>query len=67
MRLKLATAQDVCRELARLYRLARAGEVEVADASKLAHILQILSRVMETGDLERRIEALEDSRNEASA
>lgn len=59
LRLKLASAGDVARELARLYRQARAGQMEVQDASRLANILQILARVLETSDLEARIEALE--------
>lgn len=59
LRLKLATADDVRRELARLYREARADRVPVADASRLANILQILGRVIEQSDLEARICALE--------
>lgn len=63
LRLPLATADDVRRELAKLYREARAGRVEVQDASRLANILQILARCIETGDLEQRIETLEGKRN----
>ena len=59
LRLKLATAADVRRELARLYREARAERVPVADASRLANILQILGRVIETSDIEQRLTALE--------
>ncbi len=59
LRLKLATAEDVRRELAKLYREARADRVPVADASRLANILQILGRVIETSDLEQRMTALE--------
>jgi len=56
---RLDTAIRVRRELARLYSEARAGAVDVADASKLANILQILGRMIEAGDLEERISALE--------
>ena len=59
IRLKLATADDVRRELARLYREGRAGQRDVGDVSRLANVLQILSRCIETGDLERRINELE--------
>lgn len=59
LRLPLASAGDVARELARLYRSAKAGQVEVQDASRLANILQILARVLETSDLEQRIVKLE--------
>ena len=64
LRLPLASAGDVARELARLYRQARAGQMEVQDASRLANILQILARVLETSDLEARIEALEAIKGE---
>ena len=47
------------RELARLYGEARAGTLAVGDASKLANVLQILGRMIETGDLEVRLEELE--------
>lgn len=59
LRLKLSSAEDICRELARLYRSAKAGQVEVQDASRMANILQILARVLETSDLEQRIIKLE--------
>ena len=64
LRLPLASAGDVARELARLYRQARAGQMEVQDSSRLANILQILARVLETSDLEARIEALEAIKGE---
>lgn len=62
LRLPLATTEDVRRELARLYREARSDRVPVADASKLASILATLGRIIEGGDLLRRVEELEDSR-----
>lgn len=46
-------------ELARLYSEARHGQLNVADASKLAHMLQILAKIIETGDLESRVAAIE--------
>jgi hypothetical protein len=59
LRLKLATADDVRRELARLYREGKSGQRDVADVSRLANVLNILSRCIEAGDLERRIGELE--------
>ena len=59
LRVPLRDQRDVARELARLYRSARAGAVPVGDASRLAHILHVLARVLETSDLEQRIEVLE--------
>lgn len=61
LRLKLTTAEDCRRELARLYREARGKRLDVADASRLANILQLLSRLIETSDLESRILALEEA------
>lgn len=59
LRLPLATANDARRELARLYREGKSGQREVQDVSRLANVLQILGRMIEAGDLEKRIEALE--------
>ncbi|TSA15028.1 MAG: hypothetical protein D4R79_02000 [Comamonadaceae bacterium] len=59
LRLKLVTADDVRRELGRIYREGKSGQRDIADVSRLANVLQILNRCIEAGDLERRIEALE--------
>lgn len=59
LRLPLATANDVRRELARLYREGKSGQREVQDVSRLANVLQILGRMIETGELEARLEVLE--------
>lgn len=58
-RAKLATPTDVTRELAKLYREARSGRINVLDASRLANMLSILSRILSDSKLETRIEALE--------
>jgi hypothetical protein len=63
----LATPADLRRELARLYRDARTGLVATADASRLAGILNIIARLIETSDLELRIERLEELGHERSA
>ncbi|QRM21103.1 hypothetical protein GBK02_15390 [Dechloromonas sp. TW-R-39-2] len=62
MRLPLKTAENVRVELARLYREGKAGKRSVADVSRLANVLQILGRMIETSDLEQRIEMLEAAR-----
>ena len=59
---RLDTVTRVRREPARLYREARAGRLDVGDASRLAHILQILGRMIEGAELEARVEALERAR-----
>lgn len=59
LRLPLRSMGDLQNELARLYRAAKAGDVPVGDASRLANILQILARLIEGKDLEARIQKLE--------
>lgn len=56
---KLDTALDVRRELARLYRAGRRGELEASDASKLASILGLILRCIEAADIEERLDRLE--------
>lgn len=60
---KLDTLQDVRREMAKVYREARSGLVDVQDATKLTWCLQAVGKVIEGSDLEKRIEILE-SKNE---
>jgi len=59
VRAKLKSIGDVSHELAKLYREARGGKLDVSDASKLAHILALLGRILEGAQLEARVEALE--------
>ena len=56
---RLDNMQRVRRELTRIYLEARDGERDVSDASKLGNMLSLLGRLIEGGDLERRLEALE--------
>lgn len=58
-RAKLGTVTDVSRELGRIYREARSGVLPVEHASKYANVLSIIARILETSDLERRLELLE--------
>ncbi|WP_157314093.1 hypothetical protein [Chitinibacter sp. GC72] len=55
----LDTVCRVKKEMAKLYRDARAGAVDVSDASKLANMLNVLARLIETSELVQRMEALE--------
>lgn len=57
--IKLATIGDIQGELARLYRQVRAGEVAPQDATRMGYLLNLLAGLIETHDLERRLEALE--------
>lgn len=63
-RCQLETMGDVRRELAKLYREARSGIIEVNDASKLTYILGTIGKVIESSDIENRIKALEESKND---
>lgn len=59
LRIPLRNADDVCRELARLYRQMKSKEISPADGTKLAYVLNLLRQAIETGELETRIAALE--------
>lgn len=59
LRIPLRSADDVCRELARLYRQMKSGAIPPADGTKLAYVLNLLRQAIETGELETRIAALE--------
>ncbi|OAP87413.1 hypothetical protein A4H96_14190 [Acidithiobacillus ferrooxidans] len=56
---RLGTAAEVRMEMARLYREARTGQMEVSDATKLAYLLTQLATLMRIDDLEQRTAALE--------
>ncbi|WP_033534335.1 hypothetical protein [Bordetella trematum] len=59
MRLPLAMADDVRKEMARLYRQMKAGQIAPSDGTKFAYVLTQLRQAIETGDLEARLLALE--------
>ena len=59
-RAKLDTISDIKREMAKLYREARSGVVDVQDATKLTWCLQAVAKVIETSDLEDRVKKLEN-------
>ncbi|WP_205854887.1 hypothetical protein [Piscinibacter defluvii] len=67
LRLPLKTIDDVKAELARLYREGKAGRRAIGDVSRLANVLGILGRLIESEDLAARIEALEDEAMRAAA
>ena len=61
-RAKLDSMQDVRREMAKVYRESRSGVVEVVDGTKLVWMLQAVGKVIESSDLEKRIEILESKK-----
>jgi hypothetical protein len=57
---KISTVNGCSIELARIYRKARRGEMDLSDAKGFAWILKTLSSMISDSDLERRLAALED-------
>ena len=53
------TGQDCRRYLASVINRVEAGELDPAKAGRLAYITNILVRVIETSDIEARLEQLE--------
>ena len=56
---RLDTVGHIVSEMGRLYRQARRGEINSADASRLASILALMRQGLEVSDLERRLSELE--------
>jgi hypothetical protein len=56
---RLHTLDSVRREMCRVYGEARRGKLDTGEASKLANVLSLIARLIEGGELERRIERLE--------
>ena len=63
----LDTAADVKRECASLCRAGRRGDIPAQDASRLANVLNLLLRVIEGADLEKRMAAIEQRLAERQA
>ncbi|PPC90457.1 MAG: hypothetical protein CTY34_07695 [Methylobacter sp.] len=59
-RCKLDTLQDVKREMAKVYRESRSDLIDPAAATKLVWMLQAVGKVIESSDLEKRVEILEE-------
>ena len=55
----LNTVQSVRRELGRVYRLARKGEITIEELRAFTYALKILSELVEHAELEGRLDALE--------
>jgi hypothetical protein len=56
---KLASTGGIRREAARLYREALNGQRDTLDAARLVGILRLIADLIQGGDLEGRLEALE--------
>ena len=57
----LRTVRDCERELARIYRALRNGELDTGMAKACTYILSVLVSMKRDGDLEARLEVLERS------
>lgn len=55
----LKTADDVRLEMAKVYRDMRGARIDMADGTKLVYVLSQIAKVIETGEIQTRIEAVE--------
>jgi hypothetical protein len=61
-RCQLDTMSDVKREMAKIYRECRSEILDAQTGTKLTWMLQGIAKVIETSDLEKRIETLENQK-----
>ncbi len=66
-RIPLNTSREVRREMARVYSDMRHGMIETSDGSKLIYALTQINAVIQTSDLEARLEALESNQTTGGA
>lgn len=59
VRVSLTSSAKISAEMQKIYRMARSNELPVDQASKLMHMLAVISRQFAESELEKRIEALE--------
>lgn len=61
LRVRLNTIDDVKKEMARLYREARAKKVDSQDASRMANMLSILGRLIEGSEIQQQIDEIKQA------
>lgn len=59
VRVRLSSSAHISAEMQKIYRMARSNELQVDQASKLMHMLAVISRQFQESEIERRLEALE--------
>lgn len=59
-RIDLKTLEQVRAEMARIYRDMRQGRIESQDGTRYAYVLDRVAKLIELGDLERRLDQLEE-------
>lgn len=57
----LASLVDVRREMGKVYRAMKAGKLESQAGTRLTYVLTCIAKLIESSDLQKRIEALEAS------
>lgn len=58
-RINLSTAEDIRREMARVYREARGKTMDTNEASRLIYMLSQITKAYELGVVEKRLAELE--------
>jgi len=58
-RLRLKSIDDIACELARVYRSMKAGQLVSQDATRRAYVLSMMAKVLESGEMARRVAELE--------
>jgi hypothetical protein len=56
---ELATLLDVRREMSRVYRQCRSGQIRPEDGSRYTYMLSQIGRVLQVVEVDARVEALE--------
>lgn len=56
---RLDSLVDVRREMGRVYRQMRSGKVKPSDGTRLAYVLSMIGKLIESSELQTRLEALE--------
>ena len=62
IRVRLRSASDCAAFLARIIRQSYAGKLDSQEMSRYANAVQVLSKILETSDLEQRLAALESAK-----
>ena len=57
--IRLATAEDIRKEMAKVYRQAKRGQIATAEATRLVYILGEIRKAIETETLEAQVAELE--------
>ncbi|MBL0168490.1 MAG: hypothetical protein IPP85_15830 [Propionivibrio sp.] len=58
-KIKLSNIEDVRREMAKIYREARSGKLDISDAGRLAYVLTGIGKLIEVEVIEKRLIDLE--------